>query len=136
MTRSVGLHDNHRATSERLQHLLRARTSPVAIRFLRARAAVPRGLLRRTKRLTFCQFVSAAAHGGHPFLVTPPTLGCPNARYAFGFESTEVLLAVPWRAVAPMIEGLAIRSRVAPYPGMICMPVPAPAPEKHILDPD
>ena len=70
--------------SNSLIELLRLAWSPVAIRFFKPGENAT-GLMRRTKKLSFCQFVSAAATGGYTLLVSPENLGCPNARLAFGF---------------------------------------------------
>jgi uncharacterized protein (DUF169 family) len=68
------------------EQLLKMATPPVALRFIRTDESVPSGLLRQTKCLTFCQFVSAATTGGYPFLLTRENLGCLNARVNFGLE--------------------------------------------------
>ncbi len=67
-----------------LEARLRLDGAPVAVRMVPAGEEPPDGLLERSKVLTFCQFVAAAATGGYPFWVTQGNLGCPNARIAFG----------------------------------------------------
>ena len=66
------------------QGRLRLDSAPVAIRLVPAGEDTPGGLLERSKALSFCQFVVAAATGGYPFWVTRDRLGCYNAKIAFG----------------------------------------------------
>jgi uncharacterized protein (DUF169 family) len=244
-----------------LETLLRLPWPPVAVRFVRAGEEPPRGLLKRSKHLTFCQLLAIAATGGFPLLVGRDNMTCPNARVAFGFadlerdaalrgeivrthtgkyardpehaealvmakprvapgsvaavalaplarasftpdavmmvaspyqayfaiggwlyetggasvpfevgtnslicafgavragvegrmslvpscsggrtfagfQTTDMLLSVPWPMLAPMVRGVRARAREHPYPGMIAMPAPAPLPPKHVLQPD
>jgi uncharacterized protein (DUF169 family) len=67
-----------------LQERLRLDSAPVAIKLVSSGEACPDGLIERSKRLSFCQFVVAAATGGYPFLVNRGNLGCFNARIVFG----------------------------------------------------
>ncbi|MGQ9677437.1 MAG: DUF169 domain-containing protein [Chloroflexota bacterium] len=75
--------------SNKLLQTVRLSWEPVAIKFFKPDDN-PGGLMRRSKKLSFCQFVSAAATGGYTLLVTPENLGCPNARLAFGFVDPKV----------------------------------------------
>ena len=82
-----------------LEGRLRLDSAPVAIRMVPAGEEPPDGLLERTKVLTFCQFVVAAATGGYPFWVTEDNLGCQNARIAFGMWDPERDSALMEKAV-------------------------------------
>jgi uncharacterized protein (DUF169 family) len=58
---------------------------------------------------------------------------CTGGRAYGGTESTEVYWSTPWELVALLIEGLKERSRRSPYPSLINIPLPTPAPEKHFF---
>ncbi len=72
-----------------LEERLRLDGTPVAIRMILRGEEPPDGLLERSKVLSFCQFVTAAATGRYPFWVTGENLGCYNARIAFGMYDPE-----------------------------------------------
>jgi uncharacterized protein (DUF169 family) len=81
--------EQHALLGDELERRLRMATAPVAIRFVRDGEEAPSGLLRRFRKLTFCQTVAAASSGGYGFLVTRELLSCPNARIAFGFDDID-----------------------------------------------
>ncbi|MFI5338702.1 MAG: DUF169 domain-containing protein [Candidatus Methylomirabilales bacterium] len=58
---------------------------------------------------------------------------CTGGRAYGGTESTEVYWSTPWGLVDLLIEGVKQRSRRTPYPSLITIPLPAPAPEKHFF---
>ncbi|MFA5353049.1 MAG: DUF169 domain-containing protein [Thermodesulfovibrionales bacterium] len=58
---------------------------------------------------------------------------CTGGRSYAGTESTEMYWAMPWELADTIIEGLKGRSKKSPYPGLINIPLPAPAPEKHFF---
>jgi len=82
-----------------LEERLRLDSAPVAIKMVPEGQEPPDGLLERSKVLTFCQFVVAAATGRYPFWVTRENLGCQNARIAFGMYDPERDVALVERAV-------------------------------------
>lgn len=82
-----------------LEARLRLDSMPVAVKRVPAGQEPPDGLLERSKVLTFCQFVSAAATGGYPFWVTRENLGCPNARIAFGMDDPQRDIALMEKVV-------------------------------------
>ncbi len=58
---------------------------------------------------------------------------CTGGRAYGGTESTEVYWSVPWELVDLLIVGLKERNRRNPYPSLINIPLPTPAPEKHFF---
>jgi uncharacterized protein (DUF169 family) len=58
---------------------------------------------------------------------------CTGGRAYGGTESTEVYWSIPWELVDILIAGLQERSRRSPYPSLINIPLPAPAPERHFF---
>jgi uncharacterized protein (DUF169 family) len=58
---------------------------------------------------------------------------CTGGRAYGGTESTELYWSIPWEMVDPLIQGLKERSRKSPYPSLINIPLPTPAPEKHFF---
>ena len=72
-----------------LEERLRLDSAAVAVKIVSVGEEQPTGLLEKTKVLTFCQFVTAAATGGYRFWVSARNLGCANARIAFGMYDPE-----------------------------------------------
>ena len=106
-----------------LEARLRLDAAPVAVKMVPVGKEPPDGLLERSKVLTFCQFLSAAATGGYPFWVTRENLGCPNARIAFGMYDPRQDAALMEKAIknhvgvyAPNPE--AARKLIASKPAM------------------
>lgn len=58
---------------------------------------------------------------------------CAGGRAYGGTESTEVYWSMPFELMETIIEGLKGRSQRSPYPSLINIPLPAPAPEKHFF---
>jgi uncharacterized protein (DUF169 family) len=58
---------------------------------------------------------------------------CTGGRAYAGTESTEVYWSLPWEYVDTVIEGLKGRSMRNPYPSLINIPIPVPAPENHFF---
>ena len=61
---------------------------------------------------------------------------CSGGRSYAGTESIHMYFALPWELVDIEIEGLRQRSKVAPYPGLITIPLGVPKPEKHFFKSD
>jgi uncharacterized protein (DUF169 family) len=111
-----------------LQDRLRLDSAPVAVKLVGRGDAPPDGLIERSKRLSFCQFVVAAATGGYPFLVSGANLGCFNAKMAFGLYDPETDSGAVAKAVqthvgiyapdTPSAEAL-ISSKPAVAPGAV-----------------
>jgi uncharacterized protein (DUF169 family) len=64
------------------------------------------------------------------------TTACSGGRSYAGTESIHIYFALPWELVDIEIEGLKHRSKVAPYPGLITIPLGVPKPEKHFFKSD
>ena len=64
------------------------------------------------------------------------TTACSGGRGYAGTESIHMYFALPWELVDIEIEGLKHRSKVAPYPGLITIPLGVPKPEKHFFKSD
>ncbi|MCJ7833621.1 MAG: DUF169 domain-containing protein [Deltaproteobacteria bacterium] len=58
---------------------------------------------------------------------------CSGGRSNAGTESIHIYFALPWELVDIEIEGLKQRSKVAPYPGLITIPLGGPKPGKHFF---
>jgi len=58
---------------------------------------------------------------------------CTGGRAYGGTESTEVYWSIPWELVDLLREGVRERNRRNPYPSLITIPLPTPAPEKHFF---
>ncbi len=127
-----------------LEERLRLDSAPVAIRMLPPGAEPPDGLLERSKVLSFCQFVVAAATGRYPLWVTRENLGCHNARIAFGMYDPERDSAMVEKAVRTTVGVYApdadaarklIASKPAIPPGRVGGLAVAPL-EKASFEPD
>jgi len=64
------------------------------------------------------------------------TTACSGGRSFAGTESIHLYFSLPWELVDIEIEGLRQRSKVAPYPGLITIPLGVPKPEKHFFKSD
>jgi uncharacterized protein (DUF169 family) len=58
---------------------------------------------------------------------------CSGGRGYAGTESIHMYFSLPWELVDLEIEGLKQRAKVAPYPGLITIPLGVPKPEKHFF---
>jgi uncharacterized protein (DUF169 family) len=58
---------------------------------------------------------------------------CSGGRGYAGTESIHIYFSLPWELVDLEIEGLKQRAKVAPYPGLITIPLGVPKPEKHFF---
>jgi uncharacterized protein (DUF169 family) len=61
---------------------------------------------------------------------------CSGGRGYAGTESIHLYFSLPWELVDIEIEGLKQRAKVAPYPGLITIPLGVPKPEKHFFKGD
>jgi len=58
---------------------------------------------------------------------------CSGGRGYAGTESIHMYFSLPWELVNIEIEGLRQRAKVAPYPGLITLPLGVPKSEKHFF---
>jgi uncharacterized protein (DUF169 family) len=58
---------------------------------------------------------------------------CSGGRGYAGTESIHIYFSLPWELVDLEIEGLKQRAKVAPYPGLITVPLGVPKSEKHFF---
>ena len=58
---------------------------------------------------------------------------CSGGRGYAGTESIHLYFSLPWELVDLEIEGLRQRAKVAPYPGLITIPLGVPKSEKHFF---
>lgn len=61
---------------------------------------------------------------------------CTGGRSYAGTESIHMYFSLPWDLIDVEIEGLKKRAKVAPYPGLITIPMGVPKPEKHFFKGD
>jgi uncharacterized protein (DUF169 family) len=61
---------------------------------------------------------------------------CTGGRGYAGTESIHMYFSLPWDVIDAEIEGLKGRAKVAPYPGLITVPLGVPKPEKHFFKSD
>jgi|GEM_PF-1982549 uncharacterized protein (DUF169 family) len=60
-------------------------------------------------------------------------MACSGGRGYAGTESIHLYFSLPWELVDLEIEGLRQRAKVAPYPGLITIPLGVPKSEKHFF---
>lgn len=58
---------------------------------------------------------------------------CSGGRSYAGTESTQLYFSLPWGKVETVLKGLKKRDKVAPYPGLITIPMGVPKSEKHFF---
>lgn len=58
---------------------------------------------------------------------------CSGGRGYAGTESIHMYFSLPWELVEIEVEGLKQRAKVAPYPGLITIPLGVPKSEKHFF---